>query len=196
MNEHKFLNGQLLVAQPKHLTGHFVKSVVLVAQHSLSGAWGIVVNRPAQTINMQNIISAVGLEKVSLDGIVHNFESNETVYIGGPVEPTRVQVLHTLDWCTPSTFKVTDELGITGDISTLTAISVGQGPRLYRAGVGLAVWSAGQLDGEQSGISPWTKEHQWLTTPATVELCLTGNREEQWQRAINHCVNNRISELF
>ena len=186
MSTTEFLTGKLLVAQPLHQEGHFAKSTVLVAQHSLSGAWGVVVNRAAKTVNMQAIMNAAGIES----------NSNETIYVGGPVEPTRVHVIHTLDWTSSSTLKITNDIGITGDVSVLAAIAAGQGPMLYRAGVGLAVWSAGQLEGEQSGLEPWSAKHQWLTTNASIELCLTGGGEEQWQRAINECVNERIASLF
>lgn len=186
MSTSESLAGQLIVAPPKNQEGHFSKTVVLVAQHGLSGAWGVVVNRPAKTVTMQAIMSAAGIE----------YGGNETVYIGGPVEPTRVHVVHSLDWSSSTTMRVTDDIGITGDMSILSAIAAGEGPRLYRAGIGLSVWSAGQLDGEMSGLEPWTPSHQWLTVPSSIDLCLTGGGEEQWQRAINECVNRRIASLF
>ncbi len=186
MSDSEFLTGKLIVAPPRNQDGHFAKTSVLISQHGLSGAWGVIVNRPAKTVSMQAIMSAAGIE----------YSGNETVYLGGPVEPTRVHVIHSLDWSSSSTLRVTDDIGITGDISILAAISQNEGPKLYRAGIGLAVWSAGQLDGEMSGLEPWTPQHQWLVTDASIELCLTGSGEEQWQRAINHCVNQKISELF
>jgi putative transcriptional regulator len=186
MSTNEFLTGKLLVAPPRNNEGHFAKSIVLIAQHGINGAWGVVVNRPAKTVTMQAIMSAAGIES----------STNEIIYVGGPVEPTRVHVVHTLDWESASTLKINGDLGITGDVSVLAAIAGACGPRMYRAGVGLAVWSAGQLDGEMSGLEPWTANHQWLTTDATMELCLTGGGEEQWQRAINECVNERIASLF
>lgn len=186
MSTTKFLSGQLLIAQPKNQDRYFSRTVVLVAQHSESGAWGVVVNKPAKTVTMVDIMSAVGIE----------YSNSEMIFVGGPVEPTRVHVIHTLDWCSPSTLKISKDIGITGDISILSAISAGSGPSLYRAGVGLSVWSAGQLDGEQGGKAPWTPEHRWLTTPATIELCLQGSGQEQWQRAIDDSVQQQIATLF
>lgn len=186
MSTNEYLTGKLLVAQPIIQKGPFSKSCVIVAQHDYSGAWGVIVNRPAKSIDMRAIMKAAGIE----------YYENEETYIGGPVESTRVQVIHTLDWFSKNTLKITKDIGITGDIGVLAAISQGNGPLMYRAGVGLAVWSAGQLDGEQSGISPWTLDHQWLTTDATLELCLSGSGDEQWQRAINECVSQKISTLF
>lgn len=186
MSTSEFLTGQLLVSQPRNQDGHFAHTSILVAQHSLSGAWGVVVNRLAKTLTMQNIMAAAGIE----------YSGNEPIYVGGPVEPTRVHVVHSMDWFSDSTLRITDDIGITGDVSVLAAISMNEGPQLYRAGIGLAVWSAGQLEGEQSGVDPWTEKHQCLTTEASIELCLTGRGEEQWQRAINQCVNQRIATLF
>lgn len=186
MKHDKFLTGQLLIAQPKMPEGHFSKSVILVAQHNDSGAWGVIINRIARTVKLKHIMEAAGIE----------FDGEEMAYIGGPVEPTRVQVVHTLDWSSSNTLKINDTLGITGDVSVLAAITRGEGPKLYRAGVGLSVWSAGQLEGEQSGVSPWTPEHRWLTTPTTVDLVLNGLGEEQWQAAIDASVRHRVSELF
>ena len=186
MSSIEFLTGKILVAPPRNNEGHFSKTVVLVAQHGLSGAWGVVMNRQAKTVNMQAIMNAAGIE----------YGGNETVYVGGPVEPTRVHVVHSMDWSSAGTVQVTHDIGITGDMTIMAAIAGGEGPNLWRAGIGLAAWSAGQLDGEMSGISPWTPDHRWLTAPATVEVCLSGTGEEQWQRAISHCVNNQIATLF
>ena len=178
--------GKLLVTQPIVEDQNFKKSVILVAQHSMTGSWGVVVNKHAKNITMTEVFSAAGI-----DCFLH-----ESVFAGGPVEKSRVHVIHTLDWTSPTTLQITKDLGITGDISVLAAISAGEGPKMYRVGVGLAVWAPGQLEGEQSGIAPWSPLNQWLVTDATLELVLTGAGEEQYQRVINNCVNRSISDFF
>jgi putative transcriptional regulator len=187
MDETESYLGKVLIAQPRNQDGNFAHSVVLIAHHNSSGAWGVICNKPARTVTMQAVMAAAGID---------DFRGNNSVYIGGPVEPTRVHVIHTLDWYSGSTVRITDELGITGDVGILAAISRGEGPRLYRTGVGLAVWTAGQLEGEQSGLDPWGPMHRWLVTDSSVELCLTGGGEEQWQRAISQCVNEKVAGLF
>jgi putative transcriptional regulator len=186
MNNNKFLTGQLLISQPKNIDKHFAMTVVLVVQHSETGAWGVVVNRKAKTVKMKHIMDAVGID----------YDGDELAYIGGPVEPTRVQVIHTLDWSSANTLKITEDLGITGDVSVLAAISKGEGPKKYKAGVGLSVWSAGQLEGEQSGKAPWTPDHQWLTTSATINLVLSDSIEGLWEEAIDDIVRKRVASLF
>jgi putative transcriptional regulator len=186
MTSFNSLMGNVLVSQPKNNSPHFSKAVILLAQHGVNGAWGVVVNKEANAVTMKTVMQAAGIE--------YNGFSN--VYVGGPVEPARVHVVHTMDWSSPSTLQITPDLGITGDISILAAIAGNDGPAIWRPGIGLAAWSAGQLDGEMSGISPWTPDHRWLTAPASIDVCLSGTGEEQWQRAISHCVNQKISSLF
>jgi putative transcriptional regulator len=186
MDESQNFTGKIIAVQPANLEPTFSHGVVLIAQHSLKGAWGVIINKPAKTVNMKNIMTAAGIE----------YNGIEAIYIGGPVEPTRVHVVHTLDWFSPTTLKITDDLGITGDISVLAAIAAEEGPKMYRAGVGLAVWGAGQLEGEFKGEPPWNPIDRWLCTDATVDLILTGNGEEQYQRAIGQCVAQTVNNFF
>jgi len=194
MSTFKSLAGQLLIAQPRNNHGHFQKSAIILAQHGPAGAWGVVVNKEAPNVSIKNVMSAAGIDYP--DRLMLIPGKNGPIYMGGPVEQTRVHVVHTMDWFASSTIQITDRLGITGEMSVLAAISQEEGPELYRIGVGLAAWSAGQLDGEQSGILPWTQDHQWLTTKATEDLVLTGSGDEQWQRCIEACVSNKVAELF
>jgi putative transcriptional regulator len=194
MSTFKSLAGQLLIAQPRNIQGHFQKSAIILAQHGPGGAWGVVVNKEAPNVSIKNVMSAAGIDYP--DRLMLIPGKNGPIYMGGPVEQTRVHVVHTMDWFASSTIQITDRLGITGEMSVLAAISQEEGPELYRIGVGLAAWSAGQLDGEQSGILPWTQDHQWLTTKATEDLVLTGSGDEQWQRCIEACVSNKVAELF
>jgi putative transcriptional regulator len=186
MTSFETFSGKILVSQPKCTSPHFGKGVVLVVQHGINGAWGVMLNKEAKTVDIGTVMHAAGI----------NYSGNSTVYLGGPVEPARVHVVHSMDWSSASTVQVTHDIGITGDMTIMAAIAGGEGPTLWRAGIGLAAWSAGQLDGEMSGISPWTPDHRWLCAPATVDVCLSGTGEEQWQRAISHCVNNQIATLF
>ena len=56
MSENEFLAGQILVSQPKNQVGPFSKSVVLIAEHGLTGAWGVIVNRPSSSVSMKDVM--------------------------------------------------------------------------------------------------------------------------------------------
>src|SRR5690349_9706875 len=76
------LRGQLLVASPSLVDPTFLRTVVLVTEHSDEGAAGLILNRP----------SGAAVEDVvpQLDWLA---EPETRVYLGGPVEQNAVLVL-------------------------------------------------------------------------------------------------------
>src|SRR5919109_3430343 len=74
--------GQLLVAGPTLLDPNFWRTVVLVIEHNEEGALGLVLNRPSET----NVGDAVP----ELATVV---ETDDPLFIGGPVQPSAVIVL-------------------------------------------------------------------------------------------------------
>ena len=75
MSSFESLAGKILVAQPKNQSSHFAKSVILLAQHGINGAWGVMVNKEASSVDIKTVMSAAGI----------NYPGHAPVYIGGPV---------------------------------------------------------------------------------------------------------------
>ena len=185
MNILNNLTGNLLISHPANCENYFSRSVILLVQHTSQGSWGVVVNRRAKTVSMQSVMNTIGIEYSGL----------EPVYIGGPIETSRVHIIHTLDWISSGTLSITDDIGITGDMSILAAISKGMGPAKFKTGVGLVLWGPGQLEQEQQNMSLKAGQ-SWLTIPATVDLCLSESGDKQWQRSIDTVITQQVSELF
>src|SRR6059036_2499441 len=80
----------LLLAMPQMRDPNFVQSVVLLCEHSNEGTMGLVVNRPTTTA----VTSIVRLDPPPDGG------SEQTVWIGGPVETTRAWILSSFDLST------------------------------------------------------------------------------------------------
>src|SRR5512140_2013398 len=85
MPEKKFhsLKGQLLLDSGQLTGSFFHRSVVLICQHDKDGAFGLVLNRPTD--------NKVG------DALVADLPDalkEQTVYLGGPVQPTALSYLH------------------------------------------------------------------------------------------------------
>ncbi len=77
------LRGQFLIAN-KHLKDpNFYRSVVLLVEHGADGAMGVVVNRPS-SVKVAHALSE-HFELPSDDSVV---------YLGGPVEPGALFILH------------------------------------------------------------------------------------------------------
>lgn len=181
------LTGHILCAQPRCVDSLFARSVIVIAKHSDENSWGVMVNKPHETVTVGQVMEMAGVE----------FHNDPTpIYKGGPVEPGRVHVIHTLDWAGPSTVPVSGDIGITSDISVLAAIAGGQGPELYRVVAGICAWGPKQLDGEYKGLPPWKLEHRWLDAPVNIDAVFDQNGDDQWKKSIEIVANSKISTWF
>jgi putative transcriptional regulator len=177
------LTGHIVVSQPKCRDSFFSKGVIMVVDHKPNGAWGLMVNKPTRSLTLDTVMQAVGIES----------KKQDKIFVGGPVESHRVNIIHSLDWCAANTIKIGNDFGITNNLSVLAAIQEGTGPALFRACLGAAVWSAGQLEAEYEGQSPWRQEDRWLDAPATLESVFNLNSDEQWERCIEIVAKNKVS---
>lgn len=177
------LAGNIIVAQPKSEDNFFSKSVILVCKHGAQGAWGLMCNKHTAHLTLDQVMDSVGIDS----------NKKDKVYVGGPVDNSRVHLLHTLDWESGSTIKITSDIGITSDISVLAAIAHGHGPALFRACIGMSGWGPGQLEGEMRGQHPWKPEQRWLDAPATIEAIFNLHNDDQWQRCIEIVAKNKVS---
>src|SRR4051794_41880479 len=80
------LRGKLILASPVLKDPNFMRTVVLIAEHTDEGAMGLVLNRPAG--------STVGEAVPDLSWLAGD---TEPVYVGGPVAETAVIVLAEFD---------------------------------------------------------------------------------------------------
>src|SRR3954469_6791603 len=80
------LRGKLILASPVLRDPNFIRTVVLIAEHTDEGAMGLVLNRPAA--------STVGEAVPDLSWLAGD---EEPVYVGGPVAETAVIVLAEFD---------------------------------------------------------------------------------------------------
>ena len=181
------LTGHIICSQPKCIDSLFARAVIVIAKHGSDNSWGVIVNKPHATVTVGEVMGMAGVE-------YHNDPT--PIYQGGPVEPTRVHVIHTLDWSSASTVPVTSDMGITSDISVLAAIAGGHGPELYRVVAGICAWGAGQLDGEYKGLPPWKPEHRWLDAPANIDAVFDQNGDDQWKKSIEIVANSVVSTWF
>ena len=79
----KSLRGQYLISGKWLRDPNFYKTVVLMVEHNAQGAMGLVVNRPS-SVTVAHALS----EHFNLP------ETDDLVYVGGPVEPSALFVLH------------------------------------------------------------------------------------------------------
>jgi putative transcriptional regulator len=154
------LAGSFLIARPMLQDPNFRRTVVLLLAHSADGAFGLVVNRPAE---------AEGLPW--------------PLFAGGPCPSPGLMLLHGhADWAQP------DDDGEETAPEVAPGIFVGDAACLERAGnlptdsegrfrvfSGYAGWGAGQLEGELAAGA-------WALAAASASLLFETPTTELWER--------------
>ncbi len=142
-----YLVGQLLIAMPAMQDPRFARSVICLCAHSAEGAMGIVLNKPLDGLSFDQLLRQLKLDPVPP-------QRRFRLFVGGPVEGGRGFVLHTADWETKGSLKVTDEIALTASVDILKAIAEGGGPRRGILALGYAGWGPGQLEDEIQRAAP------------------------------------------
>lgn len=156
----------------------FERSVIYLCAHSAEGAMGIMVNRPAGSIDFPQLLMQLNIiekgDQISLP------DSAETMKVlsGGPVDTGRGFVLHSSDYfIANATLKINDGVCLTTTIDILKAIAKGNGPKHALLALGYAGWRAGQLEEE-------IQDNGWLHCDADPELIFGDNVEDKYDLAL------------
>ena len=171
------LEGQFLVAMPEMGDERFAESVILLVGHGKEGAMGLVVNHEMQNLRFADILDE--LELGDPDAVIRLPESirERAVMRGGPVEKGRGFVLHSGDYHSGNTYRVTEEVGLTATLDVLKAMAFGPAPRSSLFALGCCGWGAGQLEDEIGA-------NGWLTVPFNRELLFDVPVEHRYEQAL------------
>src|SRR5580658_852120 len=175
---HRYLDGRLLIAMPVMGDPRFERSVIYLCAHSAEGAMGIIVNRPAGSIDFPGLL--VQLDIIKKNDQIKLPENAESLKVlkGGPVETGRGFVLHSSDfYIKDATLRIDDEICLTATVDILKAIAKGAGPKHAILALGYAGWAAGQLETE-------IQDNGWLHCDADPDLIFGGDVEEKYGRAL------------
>ena len=175
---HGYLDGQMLVAMPVMEDERFARSVIYVCAHSSEGAMGIIVNRPAGSIDFPELL--VQLDIIADSDQIKLPESAESMKVlkGGPVDTGRGFVLHSSDFfIKDATLNIDDDICLTATVDILKAIAKGAGPKHAILALGYAGWAPGQLENE-------IQHNGWLHCDADPDLIFGDDVDEKYQRAL------------
>ena len=179
-NDSSELSGKLLIAMPGMGDPRFDKSVVFMCAHSPEGSMGLIVNKPAQGVKMDDLLKQLKIPRGT--------GSRELgVHYGGPVEHGRGFVLHSAEYgSAEGTQQVDTGIAMTATLDVLEDISAGHGPLQALLGLGYAGWGPGQLE---DGLG----QNGWLTTEAIDEIILAADNATKWERALKSMGIDAIS---
>jgi putative transcriptional regulator len=171
------LEGQFLVAMPDMDDERFAESVILLVGHGEEGAMGLVVNHELANLRFSDILDELDLGDPDAVIRLPDVIRDRAVMRGGPVEKSRGFVLHTGDYHSGNTYKVTEDLGLTATLDVLKAMAFGPAPQASLFALGCCGWSEGQLEDEIGA-------NGWLTAPFSRELLFEVPVEDRYEHAL------------
>lgn len=163
------LTGHFLIAMPSLNDGFFNQAVTYICEHDESGSFGVIINQQT-TISLKQVVQEMKIESGD------NFDEDQAIFIGGPVDQGRGFILHrpTGNWS--SSLSVKNDVALTTSKDILQAIANNEGPEDCIVTLGYAGWAAGQLEQEMAS-------NTWLSCPADEQIIFDTPVEERWKAA-------------
>lgn len=152
------LKGHLLVASPHLLDPNFVQTVVLLIEHTEEGAFGVVLNRPAEN-TVQELWAEVSEGAAECNDPRH-------VHLGGPVSGPLIALHRDRSF---SEMEIVPGVHFSAQRENLEGLLAQHKPS-YRLFVGHSGWGGGQLENE-------LEQGSWLTTRATADFVFRDDGE-------------------
>ncbi|MFG0332636.1 MAG: YqgE/AlgH family protein [Maioricimonas sp. JB049] len=163
------LRGHFLIAGCRLKDRNFFKTAVLIVEHSPEGAMGLVINRPS-SVSVANALS----------GHLDLPDTEELVYVGGPVEPAALFILHNAANLDPSEAAVLSSIyvGSSADIfEEVVRSAIADSDIRFRIYSGCAGWGPGQLEGELA-------RGDWMTLKATEDAIFCEDPYQVWDQLL------------
>ena len=165
------LKGKILFFMPSEEgPSYFTDSLIYMCDHNEHGSLGLIINRPLN-LNLSDLFQGMKIETIG--------EHNSQAFLGGPVNPGAIFILHTSDKIWKNSLKVTDEIFMSTDYEAIEDIARGNRPKYYILTLGYTGWGPEQLNGEIS-------DNAWISFPGDRHLIFEVDPADQ----INEISNN------
>lgn len=154
--------GRLLVAVPYFNDAFFNRSLVLLTDYDKENCAGLIVNHQLQ---------------YPVHELVDELQVEDKMYLGGPVLPSALFLLHNFESCTASS-KIVPNIYVGYDKVLLALIEHRAIATLkYKFLMGYSGWSPGQLEDEIA-------KNMWVIANPTPDLVFNTPPEEMWNKAV------------
>lgn len=166
--------GSVLAASPDLKDPNFMHTVVLMCQHTVDGALGLVINRPSG-LTVDQLLPEHPLLARQKRG----------VFTGGPVGLNTLQFLHVLPQRIPGGIELGRGLWLGGELEALAAYLAefaAEADRHVRLVVGYSGWSSGQLESELASGS-------WVPAPIEPAWVFEADPSTMWRRVLRSLGN-------
>jgi putative transcriptional regulator len=154
----------------------FTKSVIYLCQNDRHGAMGLIINKPI-TDTLADVFDEL---EISCDDTYKEILSHP-LYMGGPISPHKILILHTTNGRNySSTIKLDEGLAITASIDILEDLANNILPEYFLPVVGYSCWTAEQLTDE-------IKSNDWIVTDKlSKKILFNYENKTKWQYHLEH----------
>ena len=166
------VKNHFLIATEKMRDEKFNKTVIVMLESDIDGAWGLVINKQLGKMPIALLIDpslSTSEERERLFGI------DVPVFWGGPVETKEIFILHSNDYKSEST-KNYGNFSISQDYNILFDIAKKNGPKKSLIIFGYSGWGSGQLEGEME------RDH-WILSDIDLDITFDEESNNKWNKA-------------
>lgn len=164
-----------LLAAPHLEDDFFAKTLIYIARHDHHGAYGLVINRPAQ-VDIKQLFSDLDIPTTQLQ--------DHDVLVGGPVRPEAGFVLHTGQPHWHSSIAIGENFCLTTSKDILDAIASNQ-LKHFQLALGYCSWDKHQLEQEIA-------QGDWHICPIDMDLLFHLPYEQRWEAGYKKANINRL----
>jgi putative transcriptional regulator len=157
--------GRLLISEPFMQDPYFKRSVVLLTEHSETGSFGLIVNKPIPMFLNEAVDNAPVF--------------NARLGLGGPVQKDTLHYLHRVGHLIPDSTEVMPGVFWGGDFEVVKRLITTDQlkPKDIRMFVGYAGWAEGQLSSEM-------KSKSWIIARADESVLFDVAPEKLWSKLL------------
>ena len=170
--KHRYLKGNIICALPQLNDIFFSKSIIYLTHHNKDGAVGIVLNHKIMKIKAAQIF-----QKLNIANVSKNVETDFLFHIGGPINQNNGFILHTKDYESKNTMKVSKQVKLTCSTEIISDIAQNKGPKQFFISLGYSGWGPGQLENE-------IKQNSWINLNEELDLLFEIDPEKKWKNAL------------
>lgn len=168
----RYLKGNIICALPQLKDIFFSRSIIYITHHNKDGAVGIVLN-----YKILNIKGSQLFKKLDIKDVTENTNTNFAFHIGGPLSQNNGFILHSSDYKSEFTLKISQNVKLTCSTDIISDIAKNKGPKKFFISLGYSGWGPGQLEDE-------IKQSSWINISEELDLIFDSDPDKKWNNAI------------
>ena len=116
-------------------------------------------------------------KKLNIENVSKNLETEYLFHIGGPINQNSGFILHSGDYTSKNTTRISKDVRLTCSTDIITDIAHNKGPKRFFISLGYSGWGPGQLEDE-------IKQNSWININEELDLLFEIDSDKKWKNAL------------